>query len=456
MSGRQGRPGWAILFCGVPGTLKTFLASRLSGKLGFGYLPTRLAGGIPTGLDPRRLTKLRRERYLRVAEPARGLVELGATIVIDGGFTTSAARQIISDRVGPQRTIVVHCFCPDEALRHRRLLLRSCDPLDHESASAGEIARSSRRFESSVAEEDPRADLTAGAFPALLRVNTGEMSTEWLGRVPRRLRAQLQEAVDGALAEYQASAPPPSYARVVQEHFDDLAGRYDTSTDWRAHPRLLASLHRELPVHPARVLDICSGTGLASEWYRERGHHVVGLDLSPVMLRHAAKRLTLTVLASAASAPFLDDYFDLVLIRQCLHYVDPVSVLRKARRIVRYDGKVAVASAVAPDEESRRLLREFKAVTQPLRLQVFTPARLQGLLEEGGFAVEDQELLEIPREESVENLSRRAPEPPGGWKAFLDHVAKLGAALAPGLDFQFDGGTLAYRQLWATSWARPR
>lgn len=64
-----------------------------------------------------------------------------------------------------------------------------------------------------------------------------------------------------------------------------------------------------------RVLDLGCGTGLLVEYLAESGSeicHIVGLDLSQDMLRHAAARGIATVQGDASALPFADGSFDVV------------------------------------------------------------------------------------------------------------------------------------------------
>lgn len=441
-----------VLFCGLPGTLKTFLSVRLSGRLGYGYLPTRAVGEIPRDCPADALRQVRQQRYKSLAAAAHAALKLGANVIIDGGFTTVATRSPVLDRLDPRKAIIVHCLCGDAAVRRERLRVRAGDPGDYERQSTREILRAGESA-SPAPQDDPEVELSSGRVCAVLLVDTAAMTTQWKGQPPAELSATVPAIVSELLAEYNSSQVPNSYAAALRSHFDELAEEYDESVGWRRDQSLLRALRRPLPRTPSRVLDIGTGTGLAGHWYAEQGHYVAGVDLSPTMLRRAAERLTLTLLGEATRLPFLDDYFDLALVRQCLHYADPARLLGEARRVLRQDGRLAVSAIVCPDEAARTLLEEFKSVTQPMRLRVFTEHDLSEALHEAGFTIDERLHDSLARHEPLRALEKRAAAPPGGWHAFLKNIEQIAAKVAPQMLFSFDGETIRYEQFWVTLWS---
>lgn len=91
------------------------------------------------------------------------------------------------------------------------------------------------------------------------------------------------------------------------------------------------------PVAGRRVLDAGCGTGRASLWLAERGAEVVGVDISPEMLRVARTDVpsaSFVVADLAEPLPFPDGAFDLVVSSLVLHYLrDWVPTLRELRRL---------------------------------------------------------------------------------------------------------------------------
>jgi SAM-dependent methyltransferase len=98
-------------------------------------------------------------------------------------------------------------------------------------------------------------------------------------------------------------------------------------------------------VAPGRALEVGSGTGTNAIWLAERGFDVLGVDLSPLAVERARKKLTgasgrcrFSTLDFLAGEP-LDDRFDFVFDRGCFHVFD------QAEERARFAARVAAALA---------------------------------------------------------------------------------------------------------------
>lgn len=103
------------------------------------------------------------------------------------------------------------------------------------------------------------------------------------------------------------------------------------------------------------VLDLGCGSGVYSLSFAERGAHVTGLDLSPVMIRLTNEKanerglqLDLRVADISRPLPFDDDQFDIVFTATVLHYVeDLASFFREVARVTKPKGHL-LASVLHP------------------------------------------------------------------------------------------------------------
>ncbi len=125
-----------------------------------------------------------------------------------------------------------------------------------------------------------------------------------------------------------------------------FAGRSAASTRW------VEPLSEEMV-----VLDVACGASHLAEEIAPHVRQVVGIDLTPELLRLGAARLrkagvpnVLLQEGNAADLPFLDDTFDLVLCRSALHHFrDPAGTVREMARVCRPGGRVVVSDLVPPD-----------------------------------------------------------------------------------------------------------
>jgi len=101
------------------------------------------------------------------------------------------------------------------------------------------------------------------------------------------------------------------------------------------------------------VLDLCCGTGMLAGMAADRGARVVGVDLSPAMLRVGrAKHPAVTFLdGDATSLIFSDDEFDAILLSFALHEKSRQSgyeMLAEAWRVMKPGGVLLIADYRKP------------------------------------------------------------------------------------------------------------
>jgi len=113
------------------------------------------------------------------------------------------------------------------------------------------------------------------------------------------------------------------------------------------------------------VVEIGIGTGAVALGARERGHHVVGVDLSPAMLGRAVQRLGPAVgvaVADGYALPFPDRAVDTVYLVWVLQLVsDRLEFVAAAARVVRPGGRLIV---VPSHQESVK--DDVEAIAGPL------------------------------------------------------------------------------------------
>jgi SAM-dependent methyltransferase len=81
---------------------------------------------------------------------------------------------------------------------------------------------------------------------------------------------------------------------LAHDAYEALAPTYDAitvDTDDAQNARIVAALARENGVSGGRLLDVACGTGRSFEPMAAQGYEVSGCDISPGMVRHAARRL---------------------------------------------------------------------------------------------------------------------------------------------------------------------
>jgi len=122
-----------------------------------------------------------------------------------------------------------------------------------------------------------------------------------------------------------------------------------------------------VPPAGRRTLDLGCGEGRVGRMLAERGHSVVGVDVSPGMVAAASETIE-AVVADAAALPFADRAFDLVIAFMSLMDMDDMEgSVREAARVLQPGGRLclavvhplsAVGAFASKEPESPFVLRE--------------------------------------------------------------------------------------------------
>jgi SAM-dependent methyltransferase len=125
--------------------------------------------------------------------------------------------------------------------------------------------------------------------------------------------------------------------------FDGVAADYDDVRP--AYPdRVYDAIERLVPLRGARVLDLASGTGVATRQLAERGADVVAVDPGVAMVArlHLRSPSVPAVVARAEALPFASDSFDLVCCATAWHWLDAAEAVAQLRRVTRRGGYLAI------------------------------------------------------------------------------------------------------------------
>lgn len=109
-----------------------------------------------------------------------------------------------------------------------------------------------------------------------------------------------------------------------------------------------------LEIQPeTQVLDLCCGSGQATQILVERSRHVMGLDASPFSIKRAQQNVPQAqyVEAFAEAMPFPDHQFDLVHTSAALHEMQPDQlrkILQEVYRVLQPGGTFCLVDFHAP------------------------------------------------------------------------------------------------------------
>jgi ubiquinone/menaquinone biosynthesis C-methylase UbiE len=175
---------------------------------------------------------------------------------------------------------------------------------------------------------------------------------------------------------------------VVRESFGRQVGLFsgDGSPFARRASSPLAWLE---PLDPGMiVLDVACGAAHAAEQVAPSVRQVVGLDLTPALLKVGQERLdgagvsnVLLQEGNAAELPFVDDSFDVVFCRSALHhFAEPRQPVVEMARVCRPGGRVVVADLVAPNAGVRQAFDDLHRTIDPSHAGVLLEEELAELL----------------------------------------------------------------------------
>jgi len=173
----------------------------------------------------------------------------------------------------------------------------------------------------------------------------------------------------------------------IQNQFSSRAPIYDGSAAWISDPGMLALYVKLCQVSPdATLLDVCTGTGKVGGSFRGRVKTLVGVDLTEGMLEKARERLDEVHVGRAEALPFPDETFDIVIIRQALHFVDtPVAALREMRRVLKTGGQAIIGHRVPYGDVDAAWWEKVNRAKQPLIKHLLLDHTLVAAIEEAGF-----------------------------------------------------------------------
>lgn len=163
-----------------------------------------------------------------------------------------------------------------------------------------------------------------------------------------------------------------SHCELVSDHFSQRSKCYDTAGTWVKDKDVLQHIGNFLPTNfvEVAVLDLGSGTGAVSNYLIEQCgvHHVIAVDNCVEMLSRNKSHKATCVISNVEKLPFLDESFDCVVSRQCLHYVEEVDkALKEVYRVLKPGGVFVLAQIVPFDNDTKAYWQQITEVHQPLR-----------------------------------------------------------------------------------------
>ena len=171
---------------------------------------------------------------------------------------------------------------------------------------------------------------------------------------------RMNGSSNGALASMDEEAIRKAYAR--------WAPVYDLTFGLIADAGRKRAVRYMNTLPPSRILEAGVGTGISLPAYR-RDHRIIGIDLSPEMLKKARERVRRRGLTNVevremdvCNLDFEDDSFDVVTAMYVLTVVpDPEKAMRELARVCKPGGEVILVNHFSTDEGLRGLVEKRMA-----------------------------------------------------------------------------------------------
>jgi len=195
----------------------------------------------------------------------------------------------------------------------------------------------------------------------------------------------------------------------VIDQFNRRAATYSASANWIGDRSLIQAHIDAVSIKPlGSLLEICCGTGMVGRNLKSAGWHVCGVDLTKGMAEEA-NRYFPCICSPAETIPYLDNSFDVVVLRQAYFLLDDgQKVLAEAARVLKADGIFILSQTVPFSAEDAPWLEKIHRFKQAQLRQFFSEESLKNELEQSFFKVEATARLSV--RENITNWMAAAPE----------------------------------------------
>lgn len=179
----------------------------------------------------------------------------------------------------------------------------------------------------------------------------------------------------------------------IRQHFALRSSIYNTHCGWVKQTDLLQAIANAIGNvdHKIKILDLGAGTGAISNYlYDSFGSKadIFALDISIDMLSKITNPSIHKIEGTAEYLPFEDNYFDFVVSRQCLHYVDKIdTAIEEIFRVLKNDGNFILSQIVPIENDSLQHWINFTRFRQPLRKTFFSEKEWIEVICKHGFSL---------------------------------------------------------------------
>ena len=187
-----------------------------------------------------------------------------------------------------------------------------------------------------------------------------------------------------------------SHQQLVRDEFSRQAEAMANAPAFSAEAIMNRFKEAIAPKKAGVMLDLACGPGILLAGLASTMKLNVGLDLTPKMIQMArAKCLSANLTNTrfleslAENLPFASHLFDCVVTRLTIHhFLDPLSVLRDVKRIVKPDGLLVIADLISSEDRAETQLHNaLEQLRDPSHIRMLPESELLKVVTDAGFRV---------------------------------------------------------------------
>jgi SAM-dependent methyltransferase len=184
---------------------------------------------------------------------------------------------------------------------------------------------------------------------------------------------------------------------VLRSEFERAAESFSTRTRGRFDYLRVVDFSRV--EEGAKVLEVGAGTGNFLQLFAGTAGQLLGVDLTPAMLRKAREtfpEMDLMV-GDGARLPLRSRSIDLATTAQTLHHIwEPLPVIKELRRVTTTDGRVLIVDQVGTERYEEVLaMNELDVMRDPSHASSRPPSALRTLMRVAGLKIIDERIVDV-------------------------------------------------------------
>lgn len=241
----------------------------------------------------------------------------------------------------------------------------------------------------------------------------------------------------------------------LKEHFKARARMYNrVSSSWVHNETILNTINSYVSKAAGDnidLLEVGAGTGVVSQYLLEncgKDLKIVALDISSDMLHNIKNPNIIICNSSAETIPYDNNSFDVVVSRQCLHYVQSIDdVISEIRRVLKPEGIFVLSQIIPFSEDTRDYWKTIISFRQPLRKYYYTEDEWISTITAKGFVVE--ELSNCYHIASVKNwIKKYSIIDPGKVKQYREYYLDAPALFKTQYDVVVSEDDITSKSFW--------